>query len=125
MDLDRDSTSLLAQIGYLGISRGAPALSAVVFEALHALRPGEDAGTIGLALTHMSKGDPASAARLLEQSAQSEASLAFRVLAHVAIGERAMAAEIFEDLKSMDAPAHLITMAAGALSPEAAETEAS
>lgn len=115
MELDRDNKSLLVQVAHLGISRGMTGEAEQIFAALAALEPGAEHASTGLALIALGRGDPGAALGHLRSARQTEAVLAFSVLANAMLGERAAAEGILGDLKSMNAPREMIEMAQGAL----------
>ena len=113
--IDQDDAQLLAAIGFTGIGRGLCAQSRTVFEGLEALRPGSEAAAIGLALNAMGQGDHARAIALLRNATQSEAVIAFRVMAHARLGDTGMARELADELRAGGAPDDLLALADGAL----------
>lgn len=115
IDLNTQGARLLAQIGFLGLSRNLPQHSEVVFAALTRLRPTEEAGPIGLAVARLSAGDAQGATRILAKARQSETVIAFSCLAHAQLGDRATAQELRDELEDMGAPAALRDIADGAL----------
>ncbi|MCL3883301.1 DUF1039 domain-containing protein [Marivita sp. GX14005] len=99
--LDSDAVKVLADIGFLGISRGRPEEAARIFEALTLIRPDEEVGPVGLAMARLGAGDPAAARQALSQAPQTEAVMAFTCVALARQGDRAGAREIFEELDTI------------------------
>jgi hypothetical protein len=115
IDLNTQGARLLAEIGFLGLSRGVPQHSEVVFAALTRLRPGEEAGHIGLAMARLAADDAKGAVQVLSRARQSETVIAFACLAHARLGDREMAQELRDELVDMGAPQALREIADGAL----------
>jgi len=115
IDVSTEEAKLLAEIGFLGIGRGLPAPSAAVFEALANARPDQEAGPIGLALASLAMQAPDRAVEALRRAPQSETVIAFRVVAHAQLGERAVAQELRDELAEAQADPALLEMADGAL----------
>lgn len=115
IDLNTKGARLLAEIGFLGLSRDLPQHAEVVFAALARLRPAEEAGPVGLAMARLAAGDAQGAVRVLSQARPSETVIAFSCLAHAQLGDRAMARELRDELEDMDAPQALRDIAEGAL----------
>ena len=115
MTINADEARLLAQIGFLGISRGALVDSKMIFEALSANRPDQEVGAIGRALIELGAGNPAAARDILAKARQSEAVMSFSVLANVLLGERDQAAEILGELEDIGASDEMIQMARSAM----------
>ena len=115
IDVDADEAKLLAEIGFLGIGRGLPGPAQMVFTALAALRPDQEAAPIGLALTALAQGAPDRAAALLRAAPQTEAVLAFRVLALARLGDLALARELRDELAASGADTALKAIADTAL----------
>lgn len=117
-DLTTQQARLLAEIGFLGLGRGLAGPAEVVFAALRRLRPHEEVSAIGAALVALAQGAPDRAVAVLRAGPQTEAVLAFRAVAHARLGERAVAAELLDDLESGGAAPELIDIARGALAAE-------
>jgi hypothetical protein len=115
IDLNTQGARLLAEIGFLGLSRNLPQHSEVVFAALARLRPGEEAGHIGLAMSRLAAGDAQGAVNVLAQARQSETVVTFACLAHAQLGDREMVQELYDELVDMGAPEALREIAEGAL----------
>lgn len=113
--LDTQAARLLAEIGFLGISRGLAEPSEVVFMALRRVRPDDEAPAIGLAMVALAQGAPDRAVAALRHARQSEAVLAFRSMAHAQIGEREIAEDLLAELEVGNAAEHLIEIARDAL----------
>jgi len=118
--LDTAGARLLAEVGFLGISRGLAGPAEVVFAALGRLRPQDEVAAVGLAMVALAQGAPARAVAALRAAPQSEAVMAFRAVAHARLGERAVAQELLADLESGGAAPELIEIARGAVAPESA-----
>lgn len=123
MNLDRDAARLLAEIGFLGIGRGEGADAADIFATLRLLRPQDDAGPIGLALAALGAGACDQAQDILARAPQTEAVVAFAVMAHAMGGDRAQAELLCEDLRAMHPDAGLVAMAEAALAGPGADQE--
>lgn len=115
IELKADAVRLFAEIGFLGLSRGQPAQAEVIFDMLRSLRPGEEAGAIGAALTALAANRPDAAVKTLKSAEQTPAVMAFAAMAHARLGETAMARALVEDLEAMGADSALLDMARGAL----------
>ncbi|WP_163850647.1 hypothetical protein [Pseudooceanicola aestuarii] len=115
IELNTEGYKLLAEIGFLGISRGMAQQAEVVFSALHRLRPEEETGPIGLALTHLAANEAQAAVQVLEKARQSDTIIAFRCLAHARLGDRDTARELRDELHETGAAETLTAMADGAL----------
>ena len=115
IELKADAVRLFAQIGFLGLSRGNPAAAGVIFDMLRSLRPGEEAGAIGSALTAMAENRPDVAIAALKSAEQTPSVMAFAALAHARLGETRQAAALVEDLEAMGVDAALLEMAQGSL----------
>lgn len=113
--LKPDAVKLFAEIGFLGLSRGEPARAEVIFQMLRALRPGEEAGAIGSALTAMAANRADAAIKVLKSAEQTPAVMAFSAVAHAKLGEVGAARALVEDLDAMGAEAALMEMAKAAL----------
>ncbi len=115
IEIDGATARLLAEIGFLGISRGLTGPSEVVFAALARLRPQDEVSAIGRALVALAQDAPDRAVAALRAVPQSEAVLAFRCVAHARLGERAEAEELLAELEVGGAPAELVEIGRGAL----------
>jgi hypothetical protein len=115
IELKADAVKLFAEIGFLGLGRGQPAQAEVIFDMLRNLRPGEETGAIGGALTAMAADRPDAAIKVLKAAGQTPAVVAFSAMAHARLGETAMARALVEDLEAMGAEPALLEMAQGAL----------
>ena len=112
--LDADTTRSLAEIGFLGLSRGRTVEAARIFDALHAIRPADEVGAIGRALCLMAQGKPDLAASVLRDATQTPCVMAFACLALARNGDRAAAAEIDAEIAEIapGSQAHEIARAA-------------
>lgn len=115
IELKADAVRLFAEIGFLGLGRGCGDEAEVIFDMLRSLRPGEEVGAIGAALTSLSENRPDAAVQALKAAQQTPAVMAFAALAHARLGETAQARALVEDLESMGAEPALLEMAQGAL----------
>jgi hypothetical protein len=115
IELKADAVRLYAEIGFLGLGRGLPAQAEVIFDMLRSLRPGEEAGAIGAALTALAANRPDAAIKLLKTASQTPAVMAFSAMAHARLGETAMARALVEDLEAMGAEPALLQMAQEAI----------
>lgn len=115
IELRADAVRLFAEVGFLGLGRGLPKEAGIIFDMLSALRPGEEAGAIGLALSALAENHPDQAIKTLKRGAQTPAVMAFSALAHGRLGEVAAARTLIEDLEAMGADSALVDMARGAL----------
>lgn len=115
IELKADAVRLFAEIGFLGVGCGCTAEAEVIFDMLRTLRPGEEAGAIGSALTALAVNRPDSAIKVLKAAHQTPAVMAFSAMAHARLGESAQARALIEDLEAMGAEATLLDMAQGAL----------
>lgn len=115
IELKAEAVRLFAEIGFLGLGRGHTGQSDVIFDMLCKLRPGEEAGVVGSALTALAAGKPDAAIRVLKAAEQTPAVMAFAAMAHAKLGEAALARALIEDLEAMGADAALLEMAQGAL----------
>ena len=80
IELKAEAVRLFAEIGFLGLSRGNVAQAEVIFSMLTNLRPGEEAGAVGLALASLAGNRPDVAIRLLKSAEQTPAVIAFSAL---------------------------------------------
>lgn len=115
IELKADAVRLFAEIGFLGLGHGKTAQAGVIFDMLCSLRPGEEAGAIGAALTALAANRPDMAIKVLKAAEQTTSVMAFSAMAHARLGETAMARALVEDLEAMGADASLLEMATGAL----------
>jgi hypothetical protein len=115
IELKAEAVRLFAEIGFLGLGRGRTAEAEVIFDMLRVLRPSEEAGAIGAALTALAAGRPDSAVKLLKVADQTPAVMAFAAMAHARLGESAQARALIEDLEAMGAEPALLDMVQGAL----------
>jgi hypothetical protein len=115
IELKADAVRLFAEIGFLGLSRGHTGQAETIFDMLRSLRPGEEAGAVGMALTALAADRPDSAIKALKSAQQTATVIAFSALAHARLGEVAAARALVEDLEAMGAEATLLDMAQGAL----------
>lgn len=115
IELKADAVRLFAEIGFLGLGRGRTAEAEVIFDMLQTLRPNEEAGAVGGALTALAVNRPDSAIRMLKGAEQTHAVMAFSALAHARLGESAQARALIEDLEAMGADPGLLELAQGAL----------
>lgn len=106
---------LLVEIGFLGLSRGLPKHSVIVFSALASLRPDEEAATIGLGMSLLADGDPTRAVAALKTGPQTDSVLAFSCLAHARNGDKPMAAELRDELQDRGAAQDLLDIANNAV----------
>ena len=113
--LKADAVKLFAEIGFLGLGRGRTAEAAVIFDMLLALRPSDEVGAIGSALSALAVNRPDSAVRVLKSAEQTPAVMAFSAMAHARLGETAQARALIEDLEAMGVEPALLDMAQGAL----------
>ena len=113
-----EAARLLAEVGFLGLSRGLQTNAEVVFTCLRGLRPDDEAGHIGLALSRLSDNDAAGALETLKAARQTEAVMAFCCLAHMRVGDKAAAQELREELAAMGAAKDLQEIATAAVSNE-------
>lgn len=110
-----EATRLLSEVGFLGLSRGLPKQSAVVFSALAALRPDQEVGTIGLGLSLLAAGDPARATDVLKSGPQTDAVLAFTCMACARSGDLGLAKDLNEDLHARGAAQEVLEIADDAI----------
>ena len=115
IELKADAVRLFAEIGFLGLSRDMPDQSAVIFDMVCSLRPGEEAGAIGSALAALAAGRPDAAIKTLKLAEQTPAVIAFSAMAHARLGETRLAGALIEDLEAMGAEPALVEMAQGAV----------
>ncbi|MFN3146703.1 MAG: hypothetical protein ACE368_16355 [Paracoccaceae bacterium] len=109
--LDSNLVRMMADIGFLGISRGRFDDAATVFAALRAVRPDEDVGVIGGAVACLGTRDVAGALRILRAARQSETVLAFSCVALMQDGQRDAARDILADLEATAPDSPLTEMA--------------
>lgn len=115
IELKAEAVKLFAEIGFLGLSRGDAASAEVIFSMLRALRPGQEAGAVGGAVTALAQNRTDEAIRILRAAEQTPPVMAFAAMAHAKLGETAKAKALIEDLEAMGAEAALLDMAKGAL----------
>ena len=102
--LSSEDARLLAELGFLGVSRGMAREADAVFKALALARPGGEAAAIGRALVLMGAGDARAAAAILRNAPPTDAVAAFTALALARAGEREDAAERLEDVADGSGP---------------------
>ncbi len=109
--LESNLVRMMADIGFLGISRGRFDDAATVFLALRAVRPNEDVGVVGGAVACLGAGDTAGAMKILRAARQSEPVLAFSCVALMQGGQKAAAEDILADLEATAPDSPLTEMA--------------
>lgn len=122
MELTREEAQLLAELGFVGISRGRNRDAEMVFYALYRMRPKEEAAIVGLAMARLSQGNPAGALAVLTEARQTETVMAFAAVAHGSLGDLASARELAEELDEIGAPEALRAIARSAAQADQEET---
>ncbi|MGR3483850.1 MAG: tetratricopeptide repeat protein [Paracoccaceae bacterium] len=112
--LDTEAVRRLADIGFLGISRGRFDDAEAVFAALRVTRPQHEIGPLGTAVARLGRDDPAGAWEVLRDAPQTEAVMAFGCIAALRAGERGLAEDLYEELsdRSPDGPLTQLAQAA-------------
>ena len=101
MTLDTTTTQRLADIGFLGVSRGRFAEALAIFETLTVLRPDQEVGPIGSGIALMAMGNPGKAHEVLRAADQTPAVMTFDCLALAKTGNRRAAEDLREDLSEI------------------------
>lgn len=112
--LNTDAVKLLANIGFLGLSRNQPAASEAIFSVLCQLRPREEVGAVGSAMVALAANKPEIAIERLRRAEQTPSVVAFLAVAYGSLGEHAQAAELAEELEAMSAEKELVEIARSA-----------
>lgn len=114
IDLDTETLKLFAEIGFLGLSQGNPAAAEAIFSMYCQHRPGAEVGAVGAAMAALAAQRPDLALQRLNAAEQTQAVLAFTAVANGALGDRAAALELAEDLADMGSEPALIAIARAA-----------
>lgn len=115
LELNTEAIKLFTEIGFLGVSRGHYGAAEVIFSMVQAMRPGEESGAVGRAITALAADRADVAVQHLASADQTEAVMAFSVVALVRLGDRAKAAQMTEDLKDMECDEALLAMCEAAI----------
>lgn len=110
MELDAEATRRLADIGFLGVSRGKFIEALTIFELLAAVRPDQEVGPIGASVALMAMGHPAKAHEMLRAAHQTPAVMTFGCLALVKSGNRTAAEDLREDLSDVATGSPLLAL---------------
>jgi hypothetical protein len=97
--IESNVARLMADVGFMAISRGFDTEALVIFDGLTAARPTQEAGPLGRALVHLLRDEIDEAARLLRALPPSDAALSFLALAKSRSGDKAAARELLENVK--------------------------
>ena len=116
IEVKSDAVKLFSEIGFLGLSRGQAKSAEEIFAMLTLMRPGEEIGAIGSALSALASGQSDAALAHLRAAEQTPAVIAFMAVAQGQLGAKSTVAELVEDLEAMDADPALLEVARGALS---------
>lgn len=76
-----DDVRMLADIGFLALSRGLDRHALAIFEGVRALRPAQEAGPLGIAMVQLHRGEVDAAVATLRGLRPSDAALTFLGLA--------------------------------------------
>ena len=93
-----DDVRLLADIGFLALSRGLDRHALAVFEGVQALRPTQEAGPLGVALVQLYRGELDDAVKGLRALKPSDAALTFLGLALSRQGAASEAREVLDEV---------------------------
>jgi Flp pilus assembly protein TadD len=96
--MQSDDVRTLADLGYLALSRGLDEHAMAIFQGVKAARPDQEAGTIGVALVHMLRGELDPAIKLLRGLGPSDAALTFLGIALARQGELDEARRLLTDV---------------------------
>lgn len=94
--LETADARLLAELGFIALSAGLDKDAAAIFEGLRAARPKEEAGSLGIAMVYMAKGELDDAIALLRQLPPSDAAQTYLGLALARRGDAGEAHMILE-----------------------------
>ncbi|MEJ1160509.1 tetratricopeptide repeat protein [Prosthecomicrobium sp. N25] len=95
-DLEPDDVRALADLGFLALSRGLGVEAEAIFEALRAVRPGEEAPLIGLGLVRLAAGEFDRAVAQFRAAPKTDAALTFLGIALLRQGALAEARRVLE-----------------------------
>lgn len=93
--LDGEDVRLLADIGFIALSAGFLREAGEIFEGVKAVRPEGEAGSLGLAMVDMARGDLDKAVSVLRALPPSSASRAYLGLALARRGDKDEARDVF------------------------------
>jgi hypothetical protein len=96
--LESEDVRTLTDLGFLAISRGLHAHAGAIFEGVKAARPAQEAGFIGSALVHLSRGEIEPAIAVLKALPPTEAARVFLGIALARHGDNAQAREVLQDV---------------------------
>ena len=89
---------LLAEIGFIALSAGRTRDAEAIFLGVSAARPEQEAGALGMAMTHMADGNLQGAISVLRSLAPTDAALTYLGIALARSGEIAEAKRLFSSV---------------------------
>ncbi len=92
---------LLAEIGFLALSKGMHAEAEAIFDGIAVVRPDQEVSFIGRGLVALARGDAHAAVAILRQGPKTDAVATYLALALARTGERDAAKEQLEDVADM------------------------
>lgn len=100
VSFESDDVRLLADIGFLALSRGLDQHALAIFQGVASLRPAQEAGPLGIALVHMLRGELDAAVKGLRALKPTDAALTFLGLALARQGANEEARTVLADVLS-------------------------
>ncbi|MEM7693051.1 MAG: hypothetical protein AAF318_01260 [Pseudomonadota bacterium] len=99
--IEADDVRLLAEIGFLALSKGLTVEAERIFEGIAAVRPGQEVSAIGRGLTALAKGDANAAVTILRAGPKTDAVATYLALALAKAGETDAAKAQLTDIAEM------------------------
>lgn len=97
-DFESEDVQLLADVGFLSISRGFDTHAEMIFKGLQGVRPAQEAGYLGEAMVLLFRKDYEKAITLLKKLPPTDGVSTFMGLALMQMGAREDAMEVFSDV---------------------------
>ena len=113
--LETEDTRLLTEIGFIALSAGLDGPADKIFRGIEAARPGQEAGPIGRALVHMSRGELDAAIAVLRALPPSDAALSYLGLSLARRGDSAEAKAILQRVARTASDTAFVDLASAAL----------
>ncbi len=109
--ISSEELKLLADIGFVAVSRGLFDHASAIFEALKAMRPDGEAGYLGLGMIDILRGTPAAAVTTLQSAPRTDAVYTFLGIALMQSGDINAGRRVLEDVRATAADTPLARIA--------------
>jgi predicted Zn-dependent protease len=98
VEMKADDVRMLAELGFVALSRGRNDEAAAIFAGVQAARPAQEAGFIGSSFVHLARGELDAAIKTLRSLPPSDTARTFLAMALNRSGDRAAAREILNEV---------------------------